>query len=52
MAALRANASPNLLYKRIVVSAASPRGKVANNLRAACGGRLLPAGSGSRAEAG
>jgi hypothetical protein len=47
-----ANASPNLLYKRIVISAASPRGKIADNLGAASDCGFLPPGSGSGAEAG
>jgi len=47
-----ANASPYLLYKRMVISAASPRGKIADNLGAAPGCCFLPPRSGPRAEAG
>jgi hypothetical protein len=45
-------ASPYLLYKRMVISAASPRGKIADNLGAAPGSCFLRPCSGSRAEAG
>ena len=45
-------ARSNLLYKRIVISAASPCGKVADDFGAAPGGFLLPSRSGSREEAG
>ena len=51
-AAFSASEPPNLLYKRIGISAASRRAKIADNLDATPGCPFLSAGSGSGAEAG